>query len=415
MNKSYDWVIVGGGITGIAIAEILCRSGKKVKLLERNATLSSETTREFHEWVHTGSLYTLKGNQKITQKTMLGAIDDLFTYYSSFKSMNLKQMSSGISINDNNEKKKWYNNENLHFKYRIKGRKTNLFWILRIAKSILYIDKVKKYNWLRNRGGELKHNLSIISVLVELFKLIKFKQKLYTIKSTDFTSNSRIILNDLLQNALHRGLEISFKNKFTGYKKKVNEILVECESENLITKNLVLCNGKEIANFFTSNIKTSYAPMLVTKNVPESQKPYVELDIKENNCINYIGKENNVGLMGGISFDSKKNCDSYFNYLASKLKSMWPNSEVLERYVGEKHEIIPNESSRNYQFFIWNKKDTNIWAVIPGKFSLFSSFATEFYRRAYNENPEKTIIDYSDNNVKKNIISDTIWSNYKDK
>ena len=119
--------------------------------------------------------------------------------------------------------------------------------------------------------------------------------------------------------------------------------------------------------------------------------------------------------MGGISFDSKKNCDSYFNYLASKLKSMWPNSEVLERYVGEKHEIIPNESSRNYQFFIWNKKDTNIWAVIPGKFSLFSSFATEFYRRAYNENPEKTIIDYSDNNVKKNIISDTIWSNYKDK
>ena len=36
--------------------------------------------------------------------------------------------------------------------------------------------------------------------------------------------------------------------------------------------------------------------MLVTKNVPSQQKPYVELDKFEMNCINYLGKNDGIGL-----------------------------------------------------------------------------------------------------------------------
>ena len=56
--KTYDWIIVGGGIAGISLCEILTREGHSVALIEKNNKLASETTREFHEWVHTGSLYT---------------------------------------------------------------------------------------------------------------------------------------------------------------------------------------------------------------------------------------------------------------------------------------------------------------------------------------------------------------------
>ena len=57
--KTYEWAVIGSGISGISIAEILTRQGHSVVLIEKNNTLASETTRDFHEWLHTGSLYTL--------------------------------------------------------------------------------------------------------------------------------------------------------------------------------------------------------------------------------------------------------------------------------------------------------------------------------------------------------------------
>ena len=57
--KKYEWAIIGGGIAGISIAEILTREGHSCVLIEKNKDLASETSREFHEWLHIGSLYTL--------------------------------------------------------------------------------------------------------------------------------------------------------------------------------------------------------------------------------------------------------------------------------------------------------------------------------------------------------------------
>ena len=57
--KTFDWIVVGGGIAGISLCEILTREGHSVALIEQKNKLASLTTREFHEWVHTGSLYTL--------------------------------------------------------------------------------------------------------------------------------------------------------------------------------------------------------------------------------------------------------------------------------------------------------------------------------------------------------------------
>ena len=49
--EKYDWIIVGGGISGITTAEILTREGFSVLLLEKNNTLALETTKVFHEWL----------------------------------------------------------------------------------------------------------------------------------------------------------------------------------------------------------------------------------------------------------------------------------------------------------------------------------------------------------------------------
>ena len=44
-TKSYDWIVVGGGIAGISVAEILTREGHSVALVEKNKKLASVATK----------------------------------------------------------------------------------------------------------------------------------------------------------------------------------------------------------------------------------------------------------------------------------------------------------------------------------------------------------------------------------
>ena len=58
-KERYNWIIVGGGISGLAIAEILSRENNEILIIEKNKYLASETSKVFHEWLHTGALYTI--------------------------------------------------------------------------------------------------------------------------------------------------------------------------------------------------------------------------------------------------------------------------------------------------------------------------------------------------------------------
>ena len=113
MNESgYDWIVVGGGISGISVAEILCREDKSVLLIEKNELLASETSKQFHEWMHTGALYTLASDNLLTLRFLLGAVDDLLYFYKSFPRMNLVGSENGLAASDYG----WFNNERIDFK-----------------------------------------------------------------------------------------------------------------------------------------------------------------------------------------------------------------------------------------------------------------------------------------------------------
>ena len=86
--KQYDVVIIGGGIAGICIAEILSRDKLKILIIEKNKNLISEASTSQHGWFHFGSLYAiLEDNQ--TLKNMLNNLINIRKYYSHFNSMNL--------------------------------------------------------------------------------------------------------------------------------------------------------------------------------------------------------------------------------------------------------------------------------------------------------------------------------------
>jgi hypothetical protein len=406
--KKYEWAVIGSGIAGIITSEILSREGHSTILIEKNEKLASETTRDFHEWMHAGSLYTLIPDNLKTLKFILGSLDDLFDFYGSYKRMNLVPTMSGLKIDDS--EKGWFINKNyIHFKFRIKGRKITFPWLIGVARAMILIEKIKEHDWLRRRAGVLdpfKYRYKEILAIVG--KLIRSKEKFKTVKTADFTMNSRIILKDMIATSVKNGMDISRGNRFTRFEKIKDGYIVHCEKESFIVKNLVLCNGENAAQFVDATVKKSYAPLAVINNVDKETKSFVELDYYPKNCINIITKDNNVGLIGGISFGNKDKCDDYIEQVFRKHQEYQPQIKMLKKYIGVKSELTIKGEPRNYLYHIL-EVEKGVWLVLPGKFTLGFSIGPEFYRRVYSKNPRKHFETVVGTKQSDEAVSNTVW------
>ena len=414
--KNFDWIVVGGGIAGISLCEILTREGHSVALIEKNEKLASETTREFHEWFHTGSLYTLMKDKMKTLKYVLGSLDDLLEFYSSFPQMNLKPTTKGLTILEN--KKGWFNPNYMNFKYRVKRRKLILNWIYSVARSISLIDGIKKHDWLRRRAGILESVKTeyFITVVKNFLKVLFSRNKFFKIQTTDFTTNSRILLKDMLATAKKNGLEIFTNHELVKINNLKDNVIAECNNGSFQAKKMVVCLGSGIEKFSDFNMKKTYAPIAVVKNINDKSESFVELDCFKKQCINIITKNKSYALIGGISLNQEKEVEDYFNFMINEHKKQNPNMEVIGKYVGVKNEVSINKENRNYLFHINSvSKFKNVWSVIPGKFTLAFSLAPEFYRIIYNKNPKKVFETQIDTGQYSHLIADTVWEELKNK
>ena len=414
--KTFDWIIVGGGIAGISLSEILTREGHSVALIEKKNKLASATTREFHEWFHTGSLYTLLKDDMKTLKYILGSLDDLLEFYSSFSQMNLRPTENGLKITDVN--KGWFSPNYINFKYRLKNRKLILPWLYIIARSIALIEGIKKHDWLRRRAGILESVTSeyYLPIIKNLFKAVTSSKDFFKIKTTDFTTNSRHLLRDMIATASKNGLEIFTNNELLEIKNSNSAIIANCSNSNLQAKNMAVCLGGEIEKFSDLKVNKSYAPIAVVKNIKADTESFVELDIFKKNCINIVTKGKSFGLIGGISLSKKSEVQKYFDFMINEHKKLNPEIQVLEKYIGVKNEISQKKENRNYLFHINPSKEyKNVWSVIPGKFTLAFSMAPEFYRVVYKKNPRKFFNTTSDTGDFSQLIEETVWEEIQKK
>jgi hypothetical protein len=406
--KTFDWIIVGGGIAGISLSEILTREGHSVALIEKKNKLASGTTREFHEWFHTGSLYTLLKDDMKTLKYILGSLDDLLEFYSSFSKMNLLPSENGLKITDID--KGWFSPNYINFKYKLKNRKLILPWLYIVARSISLIDGIKKHDWLRRRAGILESVTSkyYSPIIKNFFKILISNEKFFKIKTTDFTTNSRCLLRDMVATAIKNGLEIFTNNELLEIKNENNVIIANCSNGNFQGKNMAVCLGGEIEKFSDLKINKSYAPIAVVKNIKPDAESFVELDIFKKNCINIVTKGKTFGLIGGISLSKKNEVQKYFDFMINEHKKINPEIQILEKYIGVKNEV--SKKNRNYLFHINPiKKYKNVWSIIPGKFTLAFSMAPEFYRLVYNKNPRKIFNATTDTDDFSHLIEETVW------
>tara|TARA_B100000686_G_C16769314_1_gene963975 strand:- start:718 stop:1962 length:1245 start_codon:yes stop_codon:yes gene_type:complete len=408
--KTYDWLIVGGGIAGISLSEILTREGLSVALIEKNNKLASQTTKEFHEWVHTGSLYTLVKDKMETLKYVLGSLDDLLEYYSSFSKMNLKPSEHGLKILET--EKGWFNENYMNFKYRVKNRKFIIPWIYAIARSTILIDRIREHDWLRRRAGILESLTTGYSIPIfkKLLEILLSNRKFFKIQTTDFTTNSRYLLRDIVATASSNGLDIFTNNELTEIKNLDGNVIANCTNGSFQGKHMAVCAGAEIEKFSNFKIKKSFAPIAVVKNIKANSESFVELDCFKKNCINIITKNKSLGLIGGISLNNKEETEKYFDFMINQHKKLNPEIEVIKKYIGLKNEVSLNDENRNYLFHINSvSKYKNVWSIIPGKFTLAFSMAPEFYRIIYKKNPRKIFSTVTDNGKFSDIIAETVW------
>jgi hypothetical protein len=405
--KKFEWAVVGSGIAGMVISEILTREGHSTVLIEKNEKLASETTRDFHEWIHTGSLYTLIPDNLLTLKYILGAIDDLLEYYNCFQSMNLEGTEKGLKIK--NMDKAWFEENKIHFKFRVKGRKITIPWLLGVARSIFLVDRIKEHDWLRRRAGIVDPFKLKYKEILKLSKLLlKYKKKFYDYETSDFTTNSRIMLRELISAAIDNGLYVSTSNEFKSWEKKDNSYIVHCKCESFFVEKLVLCLGDNISKFVDAKVKTSYAPLAVVRNINKDIHSFVELDYYPKNCINIVKKEKNISLIGGISFSNQEACEPYIDQVIKKHKAYSPELEVLHKYNGIKSEIIFKNQPRNYLYNI-KQIQKGVWSIVPGKATLGFSIAPEFYRQIYKKNPRKYFNISNSNGKYDDLVSNTVW------
>lgn len=374
----FDWIIVGGGAAGISIAEMLSRLNLEVLLIEKNEKLASETSGLFHEWLHTGSLYTLTPDNLETTKYLLGALDDLFIYYSMFNKMNLVPTESGFVV----EKNGWFNDDNILYKF--KARPLNPLWSFIVARSIRLVDEIKCHDWLRQRAGS-KFNRLELNIRNTLKYYPTLLDGFTELLSPDITINSRILLSDLIFSFEKNHGKILTNTEVKRISDNENKVVVETNNGEFNTSKAVLCCADGISKFTKTSLNISYAPMFVVKSEDEAINSFVELDIIIKNCINMIKKSPKIGLAGGISVNKKSEIEDYSNFCINSHLKIDKSLLFVDRYIGLKKELVRSGKNRNYLFHIDNYSE-NVWSVVLGKFTLLFSLAPEFIRRVYKKN-----------------------------
>jgi hypothetical protein len=399
----YDWIVVGGGISGISVAEILCRGGKSVLLLEKNQQLASETSKVFHEWLHSGSLYSLTPDRLLTLRYLLGATDDLLEYYDNFTGMNLKATERGIAVVGDG----WFNNQNIEYRYRV--HKFNPIWSSLVSRSINIIDMLNNHDWLRRRAGS-EYGQSKVKFSYwfnHISEQFKCSSDFFSKTSPDITINSRELIPDILSSALNNDLRVLTGTEVTGIDETKDIVSVKTNDKTYQSNNVVICSPDSISEFFNIPIKIGYAPIAVVENVPEEESSFVELDYNVKKCINLIKKKDGIAQAGGVTMDKKEDVDSYLNYIITQHQKINPGIKVVDTYVGLKKELVQKGENRNYLYHI-NQNSDKVWSIVLGKFSLAFSMAPEFYRKVYKENPPKIAGDPM-KDFQNNLVAETSW------
>jgi len=399
----YDAVVAGAGIAGIASAEILARNGLKVLIFDTNEKFCSYSSSQQHGWYHLGSLYSIFPNSDYL-KSMLISLENLIKNYKCFDGMNIEIKRNG-ELNFKKKKNGWINDQRI--KYIVASRNDQDFknkkikdifkilnWEKKIKKFISRHGRYENHNWKKSKASEFIPKANLLDYRKKFIKkpnineLTLDKDTHFMMEGYDRTMKSYNIANDLFSSFLKNKGKFYVGTKFINSKKIKNDFEINTNKGKFYCKYFINATGYNLRknNSKQFRVKSVYSPIAVFYP-PLSKKNFVRLTPNKCKTINHLShttEKNKEYSVVGCGMDAnKKNKKKVEKKLIDLCKLNFKNykkSNLVGIYSGLKTEYVKEKGNRHYGYKIY-EKEKNHYLIVPGKFTLCFSLASEIMKK----------------------------------
>lgn len=426
MTDSVDIVVIGGGIAGLAIAELFTRDGSKVVLLERNPALCMEASAAQHGWFHFGSLYSIFPQNQFL-RTMVGGVEDLLRYYGDFDGMNIKISEQG-HLKFPQSEQAWFRDEPIEYLIsarndpdfnllqfeglRAYGRKLFFLatWEMAIKQFISRHRRFLRHNWRGKdmaskwipRAGVADYSREVIHKPADDAAINLDRNTHFQVSGYDRPMRSRNIALSLAGHLLGQGGTIRLNTKVTSISETDNGLrrVTLANGTHVDAKKVVVAAGQWTTEILGSElrVKTVVSPLIVVYPAV-SDRNFVRMTPFVGKSINHLWHEvdgRKYSVIGGGHYADpadKPHIERILKELREKADAVFPalkTAKTQSAYSGYKTELVAKSDERNYQYFI-REVDKGVFVALPGKFSLSFSLAVNLYRAVTGSDPKPAV------------------------
>jgi glycine/D-amino acid oxidase-like deaminating enzyme len=434
----YDVVVVGGGIAGVAIAEILSRnSDLSIKVIEAAPKLGAGASGKLEGWFHSGALYS-GADYPQTFMNCLNGIEDLQRFYSSYFrgrcNMSLGEAMPGHYL-PKVEGRGWFSDNHVMYVMPCKAspdiklsRLKNewLMWKIQRKRMLSRLEAAfRVHNWYGPEGCtsptleqiedyQNGHQSSLSYSSPELQEICARYQRSYDlepgrhefIRSHDVTMNTTTILHDLVASAIANGVD--FETGVTidklifdrGEPMQISSVLCRDEQgriSHIKAKTFVLAMGAGLQKLLPqltlrTQLKVSKSTMIVAS---PSLTPinFARISVKDKFHFNHLVRQSPLepryseySMLANSRFceedsgveSSVSNADSLLEAAERYFGAKALYSRELHSYDCLKTEFISDEDEKR-RYSYWIERKGNSVCVLPGKFSFFATVAYQSY------------------------------------
>ncbi len=385
-DKARSAFVLGSGIAGLSLAEILSRNGWKITLIDSEAGLGGDASRSTQNWLHTGWLYAGLPSASAMQgcATSLRLFRRIYGQVLPSSVVNVEADETGIEYPES-KTEGWFSAERVHYAFAISSYDLSP---LQKATWKRYLDYVLLRR-LRGLGYPTDALTDLPAGLVELMAQWENDPEGHTkyrvVPSTDARIDTKRVLSSLLS-LLGRDTEVITNGEY--------ELVREGDRTHVRiggtvhTPDLcILAAGKSIpellrgigAGGLADDFKSVSSPIVVLRRALDLPN-FIRFTPNLPETINHIKYDvagTDVSTIGSYDFhpaDRRPDISGFVEKVCRRLDV--PTSDVIGSYYGTKTELT-GKLARRYNHAV-DAVNANTYYAIAGKFSQFPLLVNEF-------------------------------------